>query len=286
MLLITGATGNIGRELVGQLAGQETGLRVLVRDPARAAALPERVERVMGDLGDPSSLARAFDGIQGLFLLNPGLGIDYTEHAVAAARAAGVRRIVLLSSINVLGDPMPAMGHWHHEREEIVRAGGIPGTILRPAGFMTNALEWVPTLRDGGYVLDPIGPGRHAPIDPADIAAVAARALTEDGHDGREYLLTGGEALTVAEQVQILGTVLGRTIEVREAGTPEEIVRSRYSQGASPALADALLESLTRARADTTGVRTDTVARLLGRAPVTFRVWCERNAHAFTGGQA
>lgn len=97
-----------------------------------------------------------------------------------------------MSSFNVLGDPMPAMGRWHHEREQAVRASGIPATFLRPGGFMTNALDWLPAIRDGGYVLDPAGPGRYAPIDPADIAAVAALALTSDGHQGREYVLTGG----------------------------------------------------------------------------------------------
>jgi uncharacterized protein YbjT (DUF2867 family) len=173
------------------------------------------------------------------------------------------------------------MGRWHHEREQMVRASGIPATILRPSGFMTNALDWLPTIREGGYVLDPVGPGRAAPIDPADIAAVAALVLTEDGHQGAEYALTGDQLLTVTEQVRILTAAIGRDIEVREVVTPAEAVRFRYPDGAPQALADALIEGLTLMRADTAGFRTDTVKQLLGRSPRMFTDWCARNASAF-----
>lgn len=282
MLLVTGATGNIGRELTRELDGTGVGFRVLVRDPARAAALPASAGRVPGDLDDPATLAPAFAGADKLFLLTPGIGTDHVRHAVAAAQGAGVRHIVHLSSFNVLGDPMPAMGRWHHEREQVIRASGIPATFLRPGGFMTNAFDWLPTIRDGGYVLDPAGPGRYAPIDPADIAAVAALTLTEDGHQDREYVLTGDEALTVTEQVRILSTATSLDLKVRETATPEEAVRARFPNGAPLALADALLEALTLMRADTTGLRTDTVQRLLGRKPRTFADWCARNADIFS----
>jgi uncharacterized protein YbjT (DUF2867 family) len=281
MLLITGATGNVGRELVDQLDGMGAEIRVLVRDPVRAAGLPERAERAVGDLDRPETLPPAFDGIDRLFLLTPGIGLDHAAHAVAAAQAAGVQHIVHLSSFNVLGDPMPAMGRWHHDREEMIRASRIPATFLRPGGFMTNALDWLPTIHAEGFVLDPVGPGRYAPIDPADIAAVAALALTEDGHQGEEYVLTGEETFTTVEQVQILGAALGRDIEVRAVATAEEAVRSRFPSGAPPALADAIIEGFTLMRADTVGFRTDTVQRLLGRRPKTFADWCTRNAHRF-----
>jgi uncharacterized protein YbjT (DUF2867 family) len=281
MILVTGATGNIGRELVRELDAKGAIVRLLVRDRARAARLPERAERAVADLGEPATLPRAFAGVDRLFLLTPGIGTEHTANAVAAAQAAGVRHIVHLSSTNVLGDPMPAMGRWHHEREEIIRASGIPATFLRPNGFMLNALEWAPTIRDEGYVIDPIGPGRHASIDTADIAAVAAIVLTEDGHEGQEYSLTGDEALTVAEQVQIIAKTIGRDIEVRTAATTAEAVRSRFPNGAPPALAEAAAKTLALIRADTVGFRTDTAERLLGRPPRTFADWCTRNADAF-----
>jgi uncharacterized protein YbjT (DUF2867 family) len=281
MLLVTGGTGHVGRELVHELDATGTEFRVLVRDPARAAGLPERAERVVGDLGQPATLAPAFDGVDRVFLLVPGIGTDHTAHAIAAAKAAGVRHIVYLSSYAVLGDPLPAMGRWHHEREQMMLASGLFTTFLRPCGFMTNVFDWLPTIRESGYVLDPVGPGRAAPIDPADIAAVAALALTQEGHQGKEYVLTGDEAFTVAEQVQILAKALGHDIEVREVVTPAEAVRFRYPNGAPPALADALIEGLRLMRADTVGLRTDTVQQLLGRTPRTFADWCARNASAF-----
>jgi len=280
MIVVTGGTGNIGRELDGELDARGADFRVLVRDPARAAE-SGRGELIVGDLDDPATLAAAFDGADALFLLVPGIGSEHTVSAVTAARAAGVRHIVQLSSINAMGDPVPAMGLWHRARERIVAESGIPVTVLRPGGFMTNALAWARTIRSGGAVLDPTGPGRYAPIDPADIAAVAAEVLTNDGHQGMTYTLTGAETYTVADQVATIARTIGHPIEVHEAATPREALQSRYPGGAPPALAAAIIEGFELMRADTVGFRTDTVRQLLGRSPHTFAEWCARNANAF-----
>jgi len=281
VIMITGATGNIGRELARELDTMGANFRILVRDPSRAEGLPGQAERFIGDLGKPATLMPAFNGVEKLFLLTQGISTDYAAFAVAAAKAARVQHIVFVSSYSVLSKPMPAMARWHHEREEIIRASGIPATFLRPSGFMTNALDWLPTIREGGYVIDPISPGRYAPIDPADIAAVAALVLTTDGHEGKEYAPTGHEMITVAEQVQIIAETIGCVIEVREAATPAEIIRSRFPNGAPQPLADAITEGFRLMRTDTVGFRTDTVERLLGRRPRTFADWCTRNADAF-----
>ncbi|WCB94285.1 NAD(P)H azoreductase [Baekduia alba] len=281
MLLVTGATGNIGRELVRDLDARDAEVRVLVRDRARAAALPPRVERVVGDLDEPASLSPAFAGVDRLFLLTPGIGVAQAANALAAAVEAGVRHVVMVSSIYAAGDPVPPMGVWHRERELLVEASGLAWTILRPGGFMSNALDWTDTIREQGFVLDALGPGRLAPIDVADIAAVAALVLTGDGHAGKTYTLTGDEALTVAEEVALLATATGRDIEVRAVTSPEDVVRSRYPDGAPPALAAAIVEAAELVRADTTGLRTDVVRQLLGRPPRTFADWCDRNADAF-----
>jgi uncharacterized protein YbjT (DUF2867 family) len=281
MILVTGATGNIGRALARELDSRGARFRVLVRDPARAAGLPGSAERAVGDLDDPAALRAAFAGVSRLFLLAPGIGTAQASAAIAAARAAGVRHVVHLSSVDVLGDPVPALGRWHVEREAIIRAAGLPATFIRPGAFMTNALDWAPTIRDGGYVLDPVGPGRFAPVDPADIAAVAALALTQDGHAGQGYVLTGGEALTVAEQAAIIAAATGRKIEVRPVVSPQEAVRARFPAGAPPALAAAITERYALMRADTVGLRTGTVQELLGRPPRTFADWCARHASAF-----
>ncbi|MFI5691775.1 NmrA family NAD(P)-binding protein [Kribbella sp. NPDC051586] len=273
MLLITGATGHIGRELVDELNRRGADFRALVRSPR--PELP--AEQQIGDLDGPLDL----HGVDKVFLLVPGTGLDHTANVVKAAREAGVRHVVYVSSYAVLGDPIPAMGHWHHEREQLIRDSGIPATFLRPTGFMTNALDWLPTIRAGGYVLDPIGPGRAAPIDPADIAAVAATVLTEAGHEKQEYTLTGPEAFTLAEQVSILAGAIGRTLEVRPIETPEEAVRFRYPDGAPPDLAAAIVEGLELMRADTVGLRTETVRRLTRREPRRFAAWCDDNQLLF-----
>ncbi|TCC11998.1 NAD(P)H-binding protein [Kribbella soli] len=270
MLFITGATGHVGRALVEELNRRGAVFRALVRSPR--PELP--AEQIVGDLDGPLDLR----GVDKVFLVVPGTGLDHTANVVAAARRAGVRQIVYLSSYAVLGDPIPAMGRWHHERERLIADSGIAGTFLRPTGFMTNAFDWLPTIRAGGYVLDPIGPGRAAPIDPADIAAVAATMLIEDGHEKQAYTVTGPESFTVAEQVAILGAAIGRALDVQPIATPAEAVRFRYPDGAPAELAAALIEGLTLMRADTIGVRTDVVRRLTGRSPNTFSAWCKENA--------
>ncbi|HWD82669.1 MAG TPA: NAD(P)H-binding protein [Kribbella sp.] len=267
MLLVTGATGHVGRALVDELNRRGAEFRALVR--TSRADLP--AEQVIGDLDGPLDLR----GIERLFLLVPGTGLTQTANVLAAAHE--VRRVVLLSSYAVLGDPVPAMGRWHHERERLIRDSGIEATFLRPTGFMTNTFDWAPTIRAGGYVLDPIGPGRAAPVDPADIAAVAAAALLEDGHEKQAYTITGPEALTLAEQVAILGAALGRHLDVRPIETPEDAVRFRYPDGAPPELAAAIVEGLKLMRADTIGLRTDVVRRVTGREPRTYAQWCAAN---------
>jgi len=286
MILITGATGNVGREIVRELDARGAGFRVLVRDPTRATGLPERVERVVGDFAKAATLGPAFDGVERVFLLTQGIGTEYTAHALAAAKAAHVSHIVHLSSYSVayyadLGHPMPAMARWHHDREEMIRASGVPATFLRPGGFMTNVLDWLPTIREGGYVVDAIGPGRFASIDPADIGAVAALVLSEDGHQGKAYGLTGDELFTVREQVRILAKAIGRDLEIREPATRADAVRTRFPNGAPQALADAVIEGFELMRTDTIGFRTDTVKRMLGRKPRTFEDWCTRHVAAF-----
>ncbi|MCW2903007.1 MAG: Oxidoreductase [Streptosporangiaceae bacterium] len=281
MILVTGATGHVGRELVKELVHREQEVRIVVRDLARAREVPDGVERVVADFADTEALRAAFEGADQLFLLVPGIAHAPAVNALAAAVSAGIRHVVYLSSYAVAVDPMPAMGRWHHEREQLVHASGIPATVLRPCGFMTNTLDWLPTLREGGYVLDPVGPGKAALIDPADIGAVAAVALTDDGHAGAGYTLTGDQPLTTAEQAAVLAAAAGIQIEVREVQTPEQAVRFRYPDGAPPELAAALVEGLRLMRADTEGLRTDTVRRLLGRPPRSFTDWCHDHAEAF-----
>lgn len=279
-ILITGATGHVGKHLISLLHAKGYPVRALVRDRTRAAALPDEVEVVVGDLAHPETLLTAFAGVEHVFLMDASHGLDFTRNAVAAAKDTGVHRIVNLSSIGAGLDPMPIMGRSFVEREAMIRESGIAWTFLRPSTFMSNALWWLPSLKAEGVVRDPIGPGRTASIDPDDIAVVAAIALTQDGHTSHTYTLTGNELQTVQQQVEIVATVLGWRIEYVEI-TPEEdaqVARTRGMDSASVAVIKNLNELF---RADGAAVITQDVEEVTGQQPASFERWCRRNASAF-----
>lgn len=279
-ILITGATGHVGKHLISLLLASGYPVHALVRDRTRAAALPNEVEVVVGDLAHPETLPAAFAGVERVFLMDASHGLDLTRNAVAAARAAGVQRIVNLSSIGAGVDPMPIMGRSFVAREAMIHESGIAWTFLRPSTFMSNALWWLPSLKAEGVVRDPVGPGRSASIDPEDIAAVAAVALTQEGHGGQIYTLTGSELQTVAEQVEILASVLGREITYIET-TPEEAAKEALARGTDKAIVEVMRDLNEVLHADASAVITDDVERVTGQPPATFESWCQRNAAAF-----
>ncbi len=279
-ILITGATGHVGMHLITLLHGRGYPVRALVRDRTRAAGLPKEVEIVVGDLARPETLPAAFAGVERVFLMVVGHGLDLTRNAVVAARAAGVQQIVNLSSIGASTNPPSIMGRDFIEREALIRESGIAWTFLRPSTFMSNALGWLPSLKASGVVRDSVGPGRSASIDTDDIAAVAAVALTQDGHAGQIYTLTGSELQTVAQQVDILAGVLDRAIPYVEI-TPDEEAQAAIARGVDRARVEALRDLNELLRADRAAIITDDVERVTGEPPVSFESWCRRNAAAF-----
>jgi uncharacterized protein YbjT (DUF2867 family) len=280
MYLITGATGNVGSALVTQLHEHGHALRAFVRDPSRADRFPDGVEIAVGDLDDLESITAAARGAEGVFYMQLNPGTAQTETIVTAARAAGVRKIVALSSIGAVLEPVNhPIGADLAAREAVLRESGLDVTYLRPNAFMSNALWWLPMIREG-WVLDATEPGRVAYVDPDDIARVAAVALTQDGHAGHGFILTGPEALTAREQVEIIADVLGRHIEFVPA-TPDQLARDSVEHGMPAERADAIRQLNELFRAGRAGVRTDDVENITGTAPATFRTWCERNADAF-----
>ena len=280
MYLVTGATGNVGGSLARQLHEKGHDVRALVRDPSRAASLPAGVELSTGDLDDPASVAKAVQEVEAIFLMHSGHGTDQTRTMAAAAREAGVTRIVLLSSAGArllpLNGPVPTA---LAAREQILRESGLHVTYLRPSAFASNALWWRDDIK-AGKVTDPYGQGALAVIDPDDIARVAATVLTEDGHAGKGYILTGPAALTTREQVQTIAEVTGRSIDFEDV-TPHEFALASIARGTAPeqALQMERLHEVLRARTQVTV--TDDVENITGTAPGTFRGWCERNADAF-----
>jgi uncharacterized protein YbjT (DUF2867 family) len=280
-ILIIGATGHVGKHLISQLHSKGYPIRALVRDRARTTDLPNEVEVVVGDLTRPETLPAAFAGVERIFLMDASHGLELTSNAVAAARDAKVQHIVNLSSVGAIPhDPMHLMGRSFVAREAVINESGIAWTHLRPSGFMTNALWWLPSLKAEGAVRNPIGSTRYAYIDPEDIAAVAAVALTQEGHAGQVYTLTGSELMTVAQQVEILAGVLGRKITYIPT-TPEDAEMEALAQGVDKATAQILRDLYEAMRTDVSELVTDDVKRVTGSSPASFESWCRRNAAAF-----
>lgn len=280
MFLITGATGNVGGKLVELLAEQGHGVRALVRDPAKAN-FPDGVEVAVGDLDDPASIDAAVKGgVDAVFHLQAAPFPTQTETIISAARNAGVDRIVALTSVGAILEPLPTMGTFFRAREDLLRASGLNVTLLRPNTLMTNALWWREEIKANGTVSDPCGEGRMPAVDSDDLAAVAAITLTQPGHEGKAYILSGPEALTTGEQVEILADVLGKPISLVDV-TPQEHAEAVVAHGTPAQMAPAIENLYTMFRTGRAGFLTDDVANITGRAPGTFRAWCERNAPAF-----
>ena len=271
MILVTGATGNVGRNVVRELLADGQQVRALTRRP-ESAGLPEGVEVVRGDLAEPGSLPAALDGVQAVFLF-PAPGT--APGLLAAAEQAGVKRVVVLSSGSVqdgVAEQQHVIAALHAEVEQAVRASGPEWTLVRPHAFAVNVLPWGAQLKGGGDVVrGAYAEATTSPIHEADIAAVAAVALVGDGHAGAVYELTGPASLTHAEQAVVVGEVLGRPVRYEEI--PAEAVREAMLGQHVPA---PIVDTLIGIWADSVGVPapvTGTVEKVTGRPARTFADW-------------
>jgi uncharacterized protein YbjT (DUF2867 family) len=266
--LITGATGNVGREVAAILADGGHPVRALRRTPGPGA--------VVGDLNDPSSLDGPLDGVTGVFLLP---GYADMPGVLAACERAGVERVVLLSGGSAASrDTSNAVTAYMIASEDAVTATDLQWTILRPTAFMANALRWKPQLDRGDVLRLPFADVRTACVDPRDIAAVAVAALTEDGHAGQVYVPTGPEALLPAEQVAVLADALGRPL-VAEA-QPNDEARAEMLETTPPEYVDAFFDFYVNGALDESRVL-PTVRDVTGREPGTFAAWAKRHAPDF-----
>ena len=279
-ILVTGATGNVGRELVAQLRAAGRTVRALTRNP-QSANLPGDVEIVAGDLSAPATLDACLDGIDDVFLV--------WVAAFAAARAAidrlasRAKRVVLLSSPHRTNHPFfqqpNGLRAIHAGLEQLVETSGLRWTVLRPGVFALNCLNWWgPQIASGDVVRWAHANAETAPIHERDIAASAARVLCEEGHDGRDYVLTGPEPVTQRQQVEIIGDVVGRPLRFEEIS--EEAARNEMLAMMPPPIADMLLRAYAAA-VDHPAFVTSTVAELTGRPAATFRRWVQDHAQDF-----
>jgi uncharacterized protein YbjT (DUF2867 family) len=274
MILVTGATGNVGRNVVSQLIAAGQDVRAVTRDPA-TARFPEGIDVVTGDFRQPQTLAAALDGVKQAFLF-PLHG--HLAPFLDTARRSGLDLVVLLSSAAVTMEHPNAIARAHLDSEHVVARTGLPWTFVRPGAFMANDLRWAPQIKAAGAVHAPYPDAATAPVDERDIAAVVVAALLGDGHAGHAYTLTGPESLTQVERVQFLAEALGRPVRFAEQ-TPENF---RRTSGLPPHVADGLL-SLLAARVGTTAEVTGTVQAIAGRPPHSYRQWAARHVAEFTG---
>ena len=275
---MTGATGNVGREVTAQLVSAGAGVRAFVRE-ARTCRFPEHVEVAEGDLSVPGTLEGALTGIEAVFLIWPFLTSDGAP-AILAKIARTARRLVYLSSSGVnegaerQTDPINQL---HADMESLIEASGPEWTILRANTIASNALGWAGQIRGGDVVRGPdIAP--TALIDQRDVAAVAVRVLTEDAYSGAKHVLTGPQVLSRAEQVRMIGEAIGRPLRFEKV--PVRVAREQMlADGRPPALVEALLASAeTRPYSD---LVTSTVEQITGTAARTFREWTTDHADDF-----
>ena len=276
MHLVTGATGNVGREVVRALDAAGEPVRALVRNPTNEG-LPAGVETVVGDLNRPDTLTDALTGVSGVFLL-PGYA-DMPGLLDVAARA-GVEQVVLLSGTSAdSGDMTNAITAFMVASETAVKESGLSATIVRPSGFMSNTLQWVGQLAAGDTVHAPFASVAVAMIDPADIAAVATLALTRSGRESHTYRLSGPQPLLPADRVRVLADVLGRPL--RFEAQPDDEARREMSAAMPGEYVDAFFNFYAEGALDDSVVL-PAFEELTGRPPRTFRQWAEAHRHAFT----
>jgi uncharacterized protein YbjT (DUF2867 family) len=279
-ILVTGATGNVGRELVVQLRAAGRTVRALTRNP-QSANLPGDVEIVAGDLSAPATLDACLDGIDDVFLVWVA---PFADAGAAIDRIASrAKRVVLLSSPHRTNHPFfqqpNGLRAVHAGLEQLVETSGLRWTVLRPGVFALNCLNWWgPQIASGDIVRWAHANAETAPIHERDIAASAARVLCEDGHDGRDYVLTGPEPVTQRQQVEIIGEVIGRPLRFEEIS--EEAARTEMLAMMPPPIADMLLRAYAAAVGQPAYV-TSTVAELTGTPAASFRRWVQDHAQDF-----
>jgi uncharacterized protein YbjT (DUF2867 family) len=269
-ILVTGATGRVGRYLVEQLHAQGHQVVALTRNPAKAN-FPAGVEAIAGDMTQPSTFAAALAGVSGLHLINFD-GADYAPlqtgaEIIALAEKAGVKRVTVL----MVGEKTGV--------EEAVENSSLVWTLLQPVEFMTGMLDYAESIRTEGVVRTGFASRKSAIVHEADIAAVAARALTEDGHGGKTYPITGGEVLTPPEMVRIIGDAIGRKIEFIELS--EAQAREKWKAQGFP---DEVIEYFVWMFGNTPEIGytvAPTVQQVTGQPPRTLAQWAAEFADSF-----
>jgi uncharacterized protein YbjT (DUF2867 family) len=280
-IFVTGAAGTTGSELVRILSTHDAGVRAGVHTPSTAPDWGDGVDVVAIDFDDRESMAEAFAGSSKLFLVTPFSPdqVRLVENAVRAAQEAGVDHVVRLSAVGA-DDPTMLPAQWHHDAETVVEESGLSYTFLRPTFFMQNLLGQADAIADGAFynIVDPDVPVTQ--VDARDVSRVAATVLTEDGHGGQAYDLTGPEAMTFTDVASVLSDVLGHDVQYVQLSAAAQ--RDALSEMGMPdALVDAYIELLEWAdTGDAAAIRTD-VEDVTGSPATSFEAFVRDHADAF-----
>jgi uncharacterized protein YbjT (DUF2867 family) len=289
MILVTGATGLNGSELVRRLSAKGIPSRALVRSLAKAqplASLPN-VEVVVGDMARPDSLVEALRGVDRAMLISSSdqTMVEVQSSFIDAARRAGVKHVVKLSGIIPELDSPFRFARMHAEIEKRLEASGVSYTHLRAGEFMPSYFRQVPSIVAKGILALPMADARIASIDIGDIAEAAIAVLTTSGHEGQTYPITGPEALTMTEVAEKLSAAVGKPIRYVDV-PPEEAKAARLAAGIPPYLAEGLDELFAERREGKESKVWPTIEEVFGWQPTTFDEFARRNAAIFRGEQA
>jgi uncharacterized protein YbjT (DUF2867 family) len=285
VILVTGATGKVGQEVVRQLATAGVPARALVRDPTLASPIRiPGIDIVVGDLARPETLTAAFAGAEKVFLLTPAAPdqVELQSNALEAARRAGARHIV---KVSVAGGPDAGtqIGRWHWTTEKQIEASGLGFTFLRPTLYMQQILAYAPSIAATSSFSAPMGAGEIAVVDTRDVASVAVTVLTEDGHDRRIYDLTGPEALSYDRMADAISDAIGK--KVVYAHVPPEYTRKQMIADGFPRwLVDDMLVLAASFRDGYGATVTSTVAEVTKHPPRSFRQFARDYANVFREG--
>lgn len=284
-ILITGATGTVGTATVKALVARGADVRVGVRSTEKAQKLGEGVTPVLLDHARPETYAAAFEGVERVLLLTPFQPdqVEIGQRLVDAAKAAGVKHLVKISATGADQEPGIQLGRWHRATEKYVEASGIPWTVLRPASFADNFINYFGgTIKSEGKIYLPFGTGAVSWIDARDIGEVAAVVLTEpiEKHAGKAYELTGPAAVDAHGVAKAIGRAIGK--EVTYVDVPEEAAKQGMLQyGAPEWMANAMMELHWICKQGWAGGTTDAVEKLTGRKPIDFETFAKDNAAAW-----
>ncbi len=283
MIFVTGATGNVGREVVNLLLNGGAKVVAVTRHPA-TAALPDGAHVVGGDPSRPQTLTSALRGVETVLISPRALG-DATAGAATVellklAAEQGARRVVVLSAVTVeYGGGYQRFADAFRAVEDAARASGLQWTILRSSDYASNSLAWVPQIRSSGVVYGAYGDGATSTIHERDVAAVSALALMDAAHAGHTYELTGPQSLTQRERVRLIGEAIGREVRWEEI-SPQQARRAMLAQGLPEDVPDRLLGYWSGLE-KLPGPSSDTVEQVLGRPALTFAQWAVEHAAAF-----